>query len=94
MFSCIVHGWDSHDSSCPECHKTVTITTTEVTTGEPESQPSSDQIAGMKEALVKQLREANPYQDNYAPHNFRAERGMAWEEAADKLQELINKNHD
>lgn len=54
MFSCIVHGWNSNESPCPACPRTITtggdlpVEFMSIT-----GQPSSDQIAGMREALEK-----------------------------------------
>lgn len=77
MFSCILHGWRSEESSCPLCHKTVTTTNVVID----ESEPPAD--------IVKQLREANPHQyandENY--HRY-----YGWDECCDKLEELLKQN--
>lgn len=85
MFSCIIHGWNSHDSSCPECHKTVTSATTNITIGDEPLEPE------IPVDIVKQLREANPNEDH--PGDKRNQSAYySWDECCDKLEELLKQN--
>lgn len=83
MYSCPLHQWNSYESPCPSCHRTVTVSTTEITTGPvqlvvPES-PTTADASVLKEALEYLINDikSKPSDTRYATAIKKATEALA-----------------